>query len=71
MKITTTIALTLVIIGAIVWGLIGFFNFNLVSLIFGAGSGAIVSRIIYSLVGISALWLIFYYLCCRPTRRMD
>lgn len=71
MRTTSIIAYTLVIIGAIVWGLLGIFDFNLVALIFGAGSGAVVSRIIYSLVGISALWLIFYYLCCRPTRRMD
>lgn len=54
MKIIDTIALILIIIGAINWGLIGFFNFNLVSAIFGEMS--IVSRIIYALVGISGLW---------------
>ena len=56
MKIIDTIALILVIIGAIVWGIIGIFNFNLVDAIFGAMS--IVSRIIYILVGISGLWAI-------------
>ena len=56
MKIIDTIALILVIIGAINWGLIGFFNFNLVDTIFGAMS--IISRIIYALVGISGLWCI-------------
>ena len=56
MKIIDTIALILVIIGAINWGLIGLFNFNLVDTIFGTMSA--LSRIIYSLVGISGLWSI-------------
>lgn len=56
MKIIDKIALTLVIIGAINWGLIGLFNFNLVEMIFGAMS--IITRIIYILVGISGLWAI-------------
>ncbi len=56
MKIIDKIALALVIIGAINWGLIGLFNFNLVDTIFGAMS--ILSRIIYILVGISGLWAI-------------
>ena len=54
MKIIDTIALVLIIIGAINWGLIGLFNFNLVDTIFGTMS--IISRIIYTLVGISGLW---------------
>lgn len=56
MKIIDKIALALVIIGTINWGLIGIFNFNLVDTIFGAMS--IISRIIYILVGISGLWAI-------------
>ncbi len=56
MKIIDKIALVLVVIGAINWGLIGIFNFNLVDAIFGAMS--ILSRIIYILVGISGLWSI-------------
>ncbi len=56
MKVIDTIALILVIIGAINWGLVGIFNFNLVDAIFGAMS--IISRIIYILVGISGLWAI-------------
>ncbi len=56
MKIIDKIALVLVIIGAIVWGIIGIFNFNVVDALFGAGS--IISRIIYTLVGISGLWAI-------------
>lgn len=54
MKIIDKIALLLIIIGAINWGLIGIFNFNLVDTIFGAMS--VVSRIIYTLVGIAGLW---------------
>ena len=71
MKITTIIAFTLTIIGALVWLLIGLFNFNLVGFIFGLGSTAVVSRIIYSLVGISALWLIFYWVTYNPFRSID
>ena len=54
MKTIDTIALILIIIGAINWGLIGFFKFNLVDTIFGSLSA--ISRIIYALVGISGLW---------------
>jgi len=54
MKVIDTIALILIIIGAINWGLIGLFNFNLVDTIFGTMS--IISRIIYTLVGIAGLW---------------
>ena len=56
MKVIDTIALVLIIIGAINWGLVGIFNFNLVDAIFGAMS--IISRIIYIIVGISGLWAI-------------
>lgn len=56
MKIIDTIALILVIIGAINWGLIGFFNFNLVEALFGTMSA--LSKIVYILVGISGLWSI-------------
>lgn len=54
MKVIDTIALILIIIGAINWGLIGLFSFNLVDTIFGTMS--VFSRIIYTLVGISGLW---------------
>lgn len=54
MKIIDKIALVLIIIGAINWGLIGIFNFNLVEALFGAMT--VLSRIIYALVGISGLW---------------
>lgn len=61
MQTLQKICLLLTIIGAINWGLIGIFDFNLVDTIFGVGST--LSRIIYSLVGIAGLiniYLLFY-----------
>ena len=57
MSILDRIALALVVIGGINWGLVGIFRFVLVAWMFG-GQAAIVSRIIYTLVGIAALWCI-------------
>ena len=54
MKVIDKIALVLIIIGAINWGVIGFFKFNLVDTIFG--SMTVLTRIIYALVGVSGLW---------------
>ena len=54
MRIIDKIALALIIIGAINWGLIGLFRFNLVELLFG--DMTLLARIVYSLVGISGLW---------------
>ena len=51
------IALALVIIGAINWGSIGIFGFDIVAALFG-GQAAIISRIVYTLVGIAGLWCI-------------
>ena len=59
MTVLYYIALTLVIIGAINWLLIGLFNFDLVATIFGAMS--VMSRIIYVLVGIAGLISIGLY----------
>ena len=52
-------ALTISIIGAVNWGLIGFFNLNLVALLFGSMSW--ISRIIYALVGLCGLYLFSFY----------
>lgn len=52
-----TIALILSIIGSINWGLVGIFQFDLVSWLFG-GQDAVFSRIIYTLVGLAGLWCI-------------
>lgn len=54
MKILDKVALVLIIIGALNWGLIGLFRFDLVATLFGEMS--VLSRIVYSLVGISGLW---------------
>lgn len=56
-QMADTVSLLLVIIGAVNWLLVGVFQFDLVSWIFG-GQGAILSRIIYTLVGIAGLWCI-------------
>lgn len=58
MKITNCIALTLVIIGALNWLLVGVFSFNLVDAIFGSGS--LLARLIYILVGIAGIWSISF-----------
>ena len=52
-----TVSLILVIIGAINWGLVGLAKFDLVAWISG-GQTAVVSRIIYALVGLAGLWCI-------------
>ncbi len=51
------IALILVIIGAVNWGSVGLFQFDIVSWIFG-GQDALVSRIIYTVVALAGLWCI-------------
>ncbi len=51
------ISLILVIIGALNWGSIGLFQFDIVAWIFG-GQGSIVSRIIYTLVALAGIWCI-------------
>lgn len=53
-------ALTIAIIGAVNWGLIGLFSFDLVAFIFGNLSW--ISRIIYTLVGICGIYLITFYM---------
>lgn len=60
MKALDYTALTLVIIGAINWGLIGFFQFDLVATIFG-GMDSWISRIIYALVGLSGIYTLTLY----------
>ena len=59
MKTLDVIALLLVIIGAINWGLIGFFQFDLVAALFGQLSA--VSRTIYALVGLAGLYSISFF----------
>lgn len=59
MKIIKMIAIILVIIGGLNWGLVGLFNFDLVAALFGAMT--VISRIIYALVGLSAVYLVLIF----------
>ena len=52
-----TLALILSIIGSLNWGLMGIFQFDLVAWLFG-GQGTIISRIIYTIIGLAGLWCI-------------
>ncbi|WP_076850161.1 DUF378 domain-containing protein [Rubeoparvulum massiliense] len=61
-------ALAMVIIGGINWGLIGFFQYDLVAALFGGQSG-LISRIIYAIVGISALYAISLFFRDRQPER--
>lgn len=57
MRVLDKIALALVVIGALNWGCVGIFSFDVVAWLFG-GQGAVVSRIVYTLVAISGVWCI-------------
>ncbi len=61
-------ALVLTVIGAVNWGLIGFFRFDLVAAIFG-GQAAGFSRFIYALVGLAGLYCIS--LLFKPSEEME
>lgn len=57
MKILNIVTLALVIVGGVNWGLVGAFQFDLVAAVFG-GQDALLARLVYLLVGLSALWQI-------------
>ncbi len=59
MKVINYIALTIAIVGALNWGLVGVLSFDLVAFIFGEMSW--LSRIVYTLVGLSGIYLITFY----------
>ena len=59
MKILDSIVLILVIVGAVNWGLIGFFQYNLVNSLFG--SMPMLERVIYALVGIAGLYSLSFF----------
>ncbi len=64
MKIIRFLAILLIIVGALNWGLVGFFQYNLVSDLFG-GESSMISRIIFGLVGLAGLYSItFLCKCC-------
>ncbi len=60
MKTLDYFALTIAIVGAVNWGLIGFFDWNLVASLFGSMS--LLSRIVYALVGLCGLYLLTMYM---------
>jgi uncharacterized membrane protein YuzA (DUF378 family) len=54
------LALILSIVGCANWGLVGIFQFDLVAWLFGAG--AVLSRIIYTVIGLAGLWCISFFM---------
>lgn len=65
-KITACIALALTVIGALNWGLWGFFQFDLVAWLF-KGNTTSLSRVIYSIIGIAGLISLKHLLCCHKS----
>ena len=59
MKILNTLVLILLVIGALNWGLIALFEFDLVAWLFGEMT--LLSRIVYGLVGIAGLWSLTFF----------
>ncbi|MFU0825322.1 DUF378 domain-containing protein [Clostridium sp.] len=68
MRTLDTLALILVVIGAVNWGLIGFFRFDLVAALFGDMSGF--SRVVYALVGLAGLYAISFFGRDRETHEV-
>ena len=64
------IALILAIIGGLNWGCVGLFRFDLVAFLFG-GQTATVSRVVYTLVGLAAIWCISLLFRERPVEDRD
>ncbi|MBV9124725.1 MAG: DUF378 domain-containing protein [Planctomycetes bacterium] len=60
------VAFVLVVVGAVNWGLVGLAQFDLVATLFG-GSASIISRVVYSLVGIAGLLLVALQAASMPT----
>lgn len=69
MKVVNVIALILVVIGGLNWGLVGLFDYNLVDAIFGVGSA--VSRVIYAVVGVAALYEIVVMVTSRAGGQVE
>lgn len=61
MKILTGIASLLIVLGAINWGLVGLFNFDIVEVLFG-GRDKTISRIIYLIIGLAGIYTVLYLL---------
>ncbi|NGX45822.1 MAG: hypothetical protein K940chlam2_01002 [Chlamydiae bacterium] len=70
-RFISVVAYVLVIVGALNWGLWGFFQFDFVAWIFG-GNTSWLSRVVYALIGLSGLWSLGSFgrcckaMCCKP-----
>ena len=63
-KFTACVALILVVIGALNWGLWGFFQFDLVAWLFGGNTTGL-SRVVYAIIGLAGLLSIKVLMCCK------
>ena len=63
-KYTAGVALALVVIGALNWGLWGFFQFDLVAWLFDGNTGML-SRVVYAIIGLAGLFSIKLLMCCK------
>ena len=70
MRVIDKIALLLMIIGAVNWGSVGIFGFDFVSWLFG-GAGSVLSRIVFTLVGIAGVWAISLLFREEPEEASD
>lgn len=73
MKVINVIALILILVGALNWGLWGFFQFDLVAWLFG-GDSTWLSRLVYAIVGLAGLWGLSFLgkckaLCCGSCKK--
>lgn len=62
MKVLNIVAWVLLVVGGLNWGLVGALDFDLVATVFGAGS--VLSRILYILIGLSAIYSVYECKCC-------
>ena len=67
MRTLSTVALVLVIVGGLNWLLVGLFQFDLVAALFG-GADSVLSRIVYVLVGLAALYMLWDLVAGRSRR---
>jgi len=58
------VAVVLVIVGGLNYGLVGFFDYNLIEAVFGKVS--VVTRIVYAFIGVAAIWMIYFMSRCCP-----
>ncbi len=73
MKVINVIALIIILVGALNWGLWGFFQFDLVAWLFG-GDSTWLARLVYAIVGLAGLWGLSFLgkckaLCCGSCKK--